>query len=155
MPPTTVCAKTPCCRLTERNGMGRSIFPLNKNLLFVQDPFLIRLWSMRISVCFESVLIYFRVMQSALIRGSLTYFFGSCSFQLSRSTALLVMASTLNCTQLLDYTWAGVRCYLKFVTDTCVVLTENFIVTCIVHAYVKCKTERTVHGSFSVRVCST
>ena len=39
----------------------------------------------------------------------------------SRSTALQVMASTLDHAQLLDYTRAGVRHYLKSVTDTCIV----------------------------------
>ena len=38
-----------------------------------------------------------------------------------RSTALQVMASTLDRTQLLDYTRAGVRRYSKSATDTCVV----------------------------------
>ena len=46
--------------------------------------------------------------------------FCSCSFRLSRSTALQVMASTLDRAQLLDYTRAGVRRYLKSATDTCV-----------------------------------
>ena len=54
-----------------------------------------------------------------------TYFasrtFCSCSFRLSRSTALHVMASTLDRAQLLDYTRAGVRRYSKSTTDTCVV----------------------------------
>ena len=52
--------------------------------------------------------------------------FCSCSFRLSRSTALQVMASTLDRAQLLDYTRAGVRRYSKSATDTC---------TCVVHAY--------------------
>ena len=37
----------------------------------------------------------------------------SCFFRLSRSTALQVMASTLDRKQLLDYTLAGIRRYLK------------------------------------------
>ena len=52
---------------------------------------------------------------------SLRVLFCSCSFQLSRSTALQVMASTLDRAQLLDYTRAGVRHYSKSATDTCVV----------------------------------
>ena len=53
---------------------------------------------------------------------SLRVLFCSCSFRLSRSTALQVMASTLDRAQLLDYTRAGVRRYSKSATDTCVVL---------------------------------
>ena len=52
---------------------------------------------------------------------SLRVLFCSCSFRLSRSTALQVMASTLDRTQLLDYTRAGARRYSKSATDTCVV----------------------------------
>ena len=55
------------------------------------------------------------------IRTSLRVLFCSCSFRLSRSTALQVMASTLDRAQLLDYTRACVRRYSKSVTDTCVV----------------------------------
>ena len=47
----------------------------------------------------------------------------SCSFRLSRSIALQVMASTLDRAQLLDYTGAGVRRYSKSATDTYVVHT--------------------------------
>ena len=54
---------------------------------------------------------------------SLRVLFCSCSFRLSRSTALQVMASTLDRAQLLDYTRAGVRRYSKPATDTCVVHT--------------------------------
>ena len=60
------------------------------------------------SVRFESVLIYFCVAQSVLAHGSLNVRFCSCSFRLSRSTALRVMASTLDRAQLLDYKRAGV-----------------------------------------------
>ena len=52
---------------------------------------------------------------------SLRVLFCSYSFRLSRSTALQVMASTLDHTQLLDYTRAGVRRDLKSATDTCIV----------------------------------
>ena len=48
------------------------------------------------------------------------YFFAPVPFA-SRSTALQVMASTLDRAQLLDYTRAGVRRYSKSATDTCVV----------------------------------
>ena len=61
----------------------------------------------------------------------------SCSFQLSRSTALQVMASTLDHAQLLDYTQRGVRRYLKSTTDTCVVRSKILIVTRVVCTYVK------------------
>ena len=60
---------------------------------------------------------------------SLRVLFCSCSFRLSRSTALHVMASTLDRAQLLDYTRAGVRRYSKSATDTCVVHAYNLIVT--------------------------
>ena len=53
---------------------------------------------------------------------SLRLLFCSCSFRLSRSTALQVMASTLDRAQLLDYTRAGVRCYSISATDTSVLL---------------------------------
>ena len=52
---------------------------------------------------------------------SLRVLFCSCSFRLSRSTALQVMASTLDRAQLLDYTRAGLRRYSKSATDTYVV----------------------------------
>ena len=55
------------------------------------------------------------------IRTSLRILFCSCSFRLPRSTALQVMASTLDRAQLLDYTRAGVRRYSKSTTDACVV----------------------------------
>ena len=43
------------------------------------------------------------------------------SLRFSRSTALQVMASTLDRAELLDFTRAGVRRYSKSATDTCVV----------------------------------
>ena len=52
---------------------------------------------------------------------SIRVLFCSCSFRLSRSIALQIMASTLDRAQLLDYTRAGVRRYSKSATDTCVV----------------------------------
>ena len=74
----------------------------------------------------------------AQLHTSLRVLFCSCAFRLSRSTALQVMASTLDRAQLLDYTRdvmasildraqlldntrAGVRRYSKSTTDTCVV----------------------------------
>ena len=57
----------------------------------------------------------------ALSHTSLRVLFCSYSFRLSRSTAVQVMASTLDRDQLLDYTRAGVRHHLKSATDTCVV----------------------------------
>ena len=54
-----------CCRLMERNGTGRSVL-FNNISLSVHDPFPIRVY-------FLSVLIHFRVTQSILARGSLTY----------------------------------------------------------------------------------
>ena len=59
----------------------------------------------------------------------------SCSFRLSRSTALQVMASTLNRSQLLDYTRAGVRRNLKFVKD--VDWHRTYVKFNLVCAYVK------------------
>ena len=53
-------------------------------------------------------------MQSVLALGSLTYVFAPAPFD-SRSTALQVMASTLDRAQLLDYKRAGVKRYLKSV----------------------------------------
>ena len=81
---------------------------------------------------------------------SLCVLFCSCSFRLSRSTALQVMASTLDRAQLLDYTRAGVRRYSKSATDTCIVyINIKFNCnTCVVHIR---KTERTMHGPFSIR----
>ena len=61
--------------------------------------------------------------QSHTAFASLCVLFCSCSFRLSRSTALQVMASTLDRAQLLDYTRVGVRRYSKSATDTCVVHT--------------------------------
>ena len=72
---------------------------------------------------------------------SLCVLFCSCSFRLSRSTALQVMASTLDRAQLLDYTRAGVR-------RTSIKFNCNTRVVCIR------KTDRTVHCPFSVRAWS-
>ena len=57
----------------------------------------------------------------AQLHTSLRVLFCSCSFRLSRSTALQVMATTLDRAQLLDYTRTGMRRYSKSATDTCVV----------------------------------
>ena len=73
------------------------------------------------SVRFESVLIYFHVAQSVLARGSLTYVFAPVPSDSLVSTALQVMASTLDHAQLLGLTWAGARRYLKSMMDTYVV----------------------------------
>ena len=59
--------------------------------------------------------------------------FCSCSFRLSRSTALQVMTSTLDRTQLLDYTMAGVRRYLKSTTNTCLCMHIKFNCNTRVH----------------------
>ena len=79
--------------------------------------------------------------------------FCSCSFRLSRSTALQFMASTLHRAQLLNYTRAGVRRYSKSATDTymrCTHITFN----CNTHVVYTRKTERTMHGPFNVRAWS-
>ena len=62
----------------------------------------------------------FEIHDGYLHRTSITFNYNthvvrtcSCSFRLSRSTALQVMASTLDYPQLLDYTWAGMRHHLK------------------------------------------
>ena len=47
----------------------------------------------------------------------------SCYFRLSCSTAVQVMSSTMDRSQILDYTRRGVRRYLKFARDTCIVHT--------------------------------
>ena len=111
------------------NGAERVIpFPFNNISLSVHDPFPIRLRSVRIfcpfwvrfnlftccAICFSTWQSYVR--------------FCSCSFRPSRSTALQVMASTLDRTQLPECTRAGVRRYLKSTTDTCVVRGLNLIV---------------------------
>ena len=78
------------------------------------------------------------------------YFFCSCSFRLSRSTALQVMASTLDRAQLLDYTRAGVRRYSKSATDTVYMRFTRIKFNCNTRIVRIRKTERTVHGPFSV-----
>ena len=82
---------------------------------------------------------------------SLRVLFCSCSFRLSRSTALQVMATTLDCAQLLDYTRAGMRRYSKSATYMrCTRMKFN----CNTRVVRIRKTERTVHGPFSVRAWS-
>ena len=78
----------------------------------------------------------------------------SCSFRLSRSTALQVMASTLDRAQLLDYARAGVRCHLKSAKD--VDRRRTYEKLNLVHAYVKwnepCMVRSvSVRGPFDIR----
>ena len=78
----------------------------------------------------------------------------------SRSTALQVMASTLNRAQLLGYTRAGVRRYSKSATDTCTYMCCTCIkFNCnmrVVRTYVKrngpCTvSSASVRGPFNIR----
>ena len=81
----------------------------------------------------------------------------SCSFRLSCSTALQVMASTLVHAQLLDYTQAGVRHHLKSAMG--VDLRRTYVKFNLVCAYVKRTVLCTVHsasvrGPFNIRSTS-
>ena len=86
--------------------------------------------------------------------------FCSCSFRLSRSTALQFMASTLHRAQLLNYTRAGVRRYSKSETDTymrCTRITFNCN-TRVVHVKRNgpCTVRSTsVRGPFKTVKCET
>ena len=81
----------------------------------------------------------------------------SCSFRLSGSTFLQVMASTLDHAQLLDYTRAGVRCHLKSTMD--VYRRRTYVKFNLVRAHVKRNGTCTVHsvsvsGPFNSRLTS-
>ena len=80
---------------------------------------------------------------------SLRVLFCPCSFRLSRSTALQVMASTLDRAQLLDYR----REVLFEIRDRYMHCTRIKF-NCNTHVVRIRKTERTVHGPFSVRAWS-
>ena len=89
---------------------------------------------------------------------SLRVLFCSCSFRLSRSTALQVMGSTLDRAHLLDYTRAGVRHDLKSATDIymCCKRIKFNCNTCVVRTYVKrnelCTVRSaSVRGPFNIR----
>ena len=59
----------------------------------------------------------------------------SCSSRLSRSTTLQVMASTLDCAQLIDYTRAGMRRHLKSAMD--IDWCRTYVKFNLVFAYIK------------------
>ena len=106
------------------NGTERVVpFPFNNISLSVHDPFLICSRSVRIFCQFWIHFNFFPCCAICFRTGQSYVCFCFGSFRLSRSTALQVMASTLDHAELIDYKRAGMRRYmhLKSMMDTRVV----------------------------------